>query len=60
MVLRPARFLATVQTFGSRDGGFSDSSRLLFAEDGKSFTLADEFGEIVAVKAAPARVGNME
>jgi len=43
------RFVPTgADTFGSWDGGFSDSRPLRFTNDGMSFTLATSTGDIVA------------
>lgn len=45
------RFVATGElTFGSWDGGFSNSRELHFSKDGASLTLAGSAGEIVAVR----------
>jgi hypothetical protein len=43
------RFVPTGEgTFGSWDGGFSDSRALRFTNDGESFTLATSTGDVVA------------
>ena len=43
------RFVPTGEdTFGSWDGGFSDSRPLRFMNDGESFTLATSTGDVVA------------
>ncbi len=60
--LRPAlRFVPTgAFTFGSWDGGFSDSSQLRFAEGGESLTLEDATGNVVAVRTAPEFIEKSE
>ena len=48
------RFVPTgAFTFGSWDGGFSDSKPLRFAEAGESLTLEHATGNIVAVRTVP-------